>query len=492
MKRLFGLFFFITLLVLQACSRLAAGPDVVGSIVKIYSECYAYSYLAPWQLIDSESVIGSGCIIAGNRILTNAHVVANAKFIQVKRAGTEDKMQAEVEAIAHPCDLAILKVKDPKFFDGSRPLDIGNLVAIRDRVTAYGFPEGGEELSLTEGIVSRIEVHKYAHGEASLLCGQIDAAINDGSSGGPVIKDGRVVGIAFQAGSGENISYMVPSTVVQHFLEDVKDGKYDGFPSLEISWQAMENRHLRSKCGLDPSQSGVLINRIYPGSPVEGLLKTGDVVQSVAGRAVANDGTVEFRKNERTIFYQRVQEFFIGDTIQLEVLRNGETLSIPIKLTLPINSTRLVPHFQYDVQPSYFILGGLVFQRLTLNYLRLWDENNAPSHLRSYYFYGEPSRDRRNVIILTSVLADETNLGYQDMTESVIVLANGRTISTLVDLVDAVESNTQPYHVFMNEHGKEIVLDREKAVQRHPLILKRYKIDSDRSEDLKARTKTAF
>ena len=219
--------------------------DIVGSIVKVYSRCYPYSYESPWLLAAEESGTGSGCIISGNRILTSAHVVANAKFIQVKRAGGRDKAQAEVEVIGHQCDLAVLRVKDPLFFEGAVPLAPGPLVSVRDRVTVYGFPEGGEELGTTEGIVSRVELQRYAHSRIRLLCGQMDAAINPGSSGGPVIMDGRIVGIAFQALGGENISYMVPSPVIEHFLKDIEDGDFDGLPGLGLVVQSLENPDLR-------------------------------------------------------------------------------------------------------------------------------------------------------------------------------------------------------------------------------------------------------
>jgi S1-C subfamily serine protease len=475
----------LLLLLNPSCSRLSAGPDIVGSIVKVFSESYGYNYQAPWQLDSAESATGSACIIAGNRILTNAHVVANAKFIQVKRAGAKDKVEAEVEIVAHECDLAVLKVKDRSFFEGARALDVGPLVDLRDRVTVYGFPEGGEELSTTEGIVSRVEVNSYAHSGARLLCGQIDAAINAGNSGGPVVKDGRIVGVAFQAGRGENISYMVPAPVIRHFLKDVEDGRYDGIPSLEISTQELENPDLRAKHGMAAGQSGVLVISVYPRSPAEGVLRPGDIIMSVEQKDVASDGTVEFRRNERTVFSERVQEFFIGDTIRLGVLRDGKPVTLAVKLTVPVNATRLVPRSQYDVQPSYVIVGGLVFQRLTANYLELWEKGEAPPDLLNEYYYGEPTKDRRSVIILSSVLADEINIGYQDMSDAVIVRANGRPLSTLPDLVAAVAANTGPFHVFVDDHGKEIVIGREKAAARGELILKRYKIDADRSADLR-------
>jgi S1-C subfamily serine protease len=479
----------LAVLIVLACGRLAAEQNILSSVIKVYAESYPFNYQSPWTLDSPLSVTGSGSIIDGGRILTSAHVVADAKFIQVKRAGGEEKYVAEVEIIAHECDLALLRVKDKTFFEGISPLAIGALVNLRDRVTVYGFPSGGEELSTTEGIVSRIEIRGYTHSRNWLLCGQIDAAINPGSSGGPVIKDGRIVGIAFQAGRGQNISYMVPAPVIDHFLRDIKDGTYNGIPSLEITWQEIENADMRSKLQLKAGQSGVLVTAVRPGSPVEGRVERGDVILSIDGRRIAGDGTVEFRENERTLYYFYIQEHFIGDTLDLEVLRDGRVLKLPIKLTVPINATLLVPNFQYDVQPSYFIIGGLVFQRLTGNYITMFGERGSPAYLQSFAFYDEPTPDRKNIVVLTGVLADEMNMGYESLTETVVFKANGRNVASLPDLVEAVETNTGPFHVFVDFTGREIVIDRAKAKERGALILKRYKIDADRSDDLKTKAK---
>jgi S1-C subfamily serine protease len=133
-------------------------------------------------------------------------------------------------------------------------------------------------LGITEGVVSRVEHRKYAHSNTYLLTCQIDAAINPGSIGGPVIKDDKIIGVAFQAGSGENIDYMVPAPFINHFSEDIKDGKYNGIPSLGISWQKMENPDIKRKFGMTAKQTGVLVNTIYPDSPARGVLKPGDII----------------------------------------------------------------------------------------------------------------------------------------------------------------------------------------------------------------------
>jgi len=207
-----------------------AERDIKDAVVKIYSVTNKYDYYEPWQKRGQVSRNGSGCIISGKRILTNAHVVANQTFIQVRRAGEARKYTAEVKVVAHECDLAILIVNEDSFFSGVKPIDIGSLAEIRDKVAVYGFPEGGDKLSITEGVVSRVENRKYTHSMAELLACQIDAAINSGNSGGPVIRGDKLVGVAFQSRSGndaENIGYMVPTPVVDHFLTDIRDGSYD-------------------------------------------------------------------------------------------------------------------------------------------------------------------------------------------------------------------------------------------------------------------------
>jgi S1-C subfamily serine protease len=478
------------ILILFISSFSFAQTNITSSIVKIYTVYNKHSYFRPWQMMGQESLSGSGCIIEGNRILTNAHVVADAMFIQVKRAGTAKKYTAELEIVAHECDLAILKVKDKSFFDGAVPIEIGELPEVGDTVATYGFPAGGEELAFTEGVVSRVEHRNYSHSKANLLCCQIDAAINPGSSGGPVIKEDEIIGVAFQAGYGENIGYMVSVPVINHFLEDFKDGKYDGIPSLGISWQKIENPDMRLYYKMQEEHTGVLLNKIYPGSPAIGILRPGDIVLSVDGMDVANDGTILFRENERTFFGFVIQNKFIGETAEFEILREGKVLKEKMKLTIPINFCRLVTHEQYDEVPRYYIAGGLVFQPLTENYINVrFDDDEYISdyifNLLPYYDSGEPTEERREIVMLASVLADEINVGYHDLLDIVVSHVNGNKVSTLEDLIAAVEGNKGVYHMFVDERGKEIVLDRKKMDIRNELILKRYQINSDRSEDLR-------
>jgi hypothetical protein len=142
-------------------------------------------------------VTGSGVIIEGKRILTNAHVVLYAGQIQVQANQAGDKIAATVVAIAPGIDLAVLKLDDESFFEKRPPIARASLLPeIKDTVLAYGFPAGGTSLSITKGIVSRIEFVPYNFPVSGLRI-QIDAAINPGNSGGPTLAGDKMVGLAF-------------------------------------------------------------------------------------------------------------------------------------------------------------------------------------------------------------------------------------------------------------------------------------------------------
>jgi len=490
--------FFLRLIWIIALSSFVVPPalaqnNIKESIVKIYTVSNKHNYQEPWQMKGLESSSGSGCIIRGNRILTNAHVVSDQTFIQVRKSGEAKKYVAQVEIVAHECDLALLRVEDDSFFNGTDPLELGSLANIGDTVAVYGFPKGGDKLSITEGVVSRVEHTHYAHSGAFLLTCQIDAAINAGNSGGPVIRNNKIVGIAFQGlnpKSTQNIGYMIPVPVISHFLKDREDGKYDGIPNLAISFQYMESPDLRAKFSLVKEQTGVLVVKIYPGSSARGILEPGDVILSIEGSNIENDGTVEFRNGERTSFAYVLQNKYINDTVELSILREGKIINVQITLTDLFYHDFLVPRAQYDVAPSYYIVGGFVFVPLTENYLREngkdWDIYSE-SNLLNYRFYEEPRDDRRSVVILAKVLADKINLGYHDEENVIISSVNGRKISTINDLISAFEEHEGKYHAIVDEYGRTIILDKKKADENNRRILNKYSITYDRSENLRER-----
>jgi len=474
----------VVLSALAFCGEVFAGPSEIP--VKILTVKNPPSYHQPWQNLGRHAANGTGFIIDGNRVLTSAHVVSNAVFIHVRRAGKTEKFPAEVEYFDHESDLALLKIEDEAFFAGVETLPLGKLPDVRDKVAVYGFPDGGDKLSITEGVVSRIEHINYSYSGAFLLACQIDASINTGNSGGPVIFENEIVGVAFQGMNFnyENIGYMVPSPVIRQFLKDAEDGVINGVPDLGITMQRLESPFLREYFQLTEKENGALVNRVLPGSPAEGLLQSEDVILSVQGYDVAYDGTIEFRKGQRTYFGYILQNRQIGDVADFAIKRGGRNLSVVIPLTKESGHTRLV-QLWHEQKPKYYIFGGLVFQPLSLNYLyefgglTNWFQA-APVELMNYYLNGELEFKGQEIVILSQVLADKTNIGYHELGDNVVRVVNGERVDSFNHFISLVEGARSKYLIIEFNLGTKVIVDRLEMLRNTESITKKYGINADR------------
>jgi S1-C subfamily serine protease len=455
-------------------------------VVKVYATRLLPQNGAPWRPGTPSAVSGSGFVVDGARILTNAHVVRGATFVQVRRYGDAERATARVLHVSDEADLALLAVDEPQFFDSMKPLELGSLPELRQEVVVVGFPIGGDTLSITRGVVSRIEHQTYVHGHVSLLAGQIDSAVNAGNSGGPVLAMGKVVGVAMQGNEqADNIAYMVPAPVVRRFLEDVGDGRYDGIPGSGLRWQRLEARDLRRRYGLPPEGGGVLILETARGADSDRVFEPGDVLLSVNGQAIGADGTIEFRENERTDFELLLQQGQVGERVAVELFREGRSLEAELVLESPGKRGKLVPGPVGGEPPSYFIFGGMAFCSLTTSYLKAWREwwNTAPKHLLNL-LDRYPSFEGERKVVLCGIMPAGVNVGYQGLLERLIETVDGQPVQNLRHFVEVVEGTETGLLLLETHAGEQIALDRERARREGPRILALYQVASDRSGDL--------
>ncbi len=480
----------LPLLLLTAVSAPAASNDrdMRRATVQIHFTASSPDYSQPWQPGRQGGGTGSGVVIEGRRILTNGHVVANAAYLSVRKSGDIKKYPARVAFAGHDGETAVITVDDESFFEGTVAAKFGGLPYQRDKVAVYGYPIGGSDLSVTEGIVSRVGVTHYAHSSRGLLAVQTDAAINPGNSGGPVFRDGRLVGIAFQHSAGaQNIGYVVPVPIIERFLKDIKDGRYDGIPDLGVWWQSTENDGLRKTLRLPMDNSGVLVTKVAYGASAWDALKEGDALLSIDGVKIGQDGTIPFRDDERIDFSDLVSRRQVGEKVDAVVVRDGKerVVKIPMK-----PSADLVPGPRYDEKPSYFIAGGIVFMPLTD---ALINARGAGFRVRSLSADGMPVPERTEVVVISHVLAHDFNRGYHNWSMAPVTRVNGRLIGDLKDLVEAFDARRDGSHELECEHysgygenkGARIVLDAAQAAKVMPAILARYGVPADRSEDLR-------
>jgi len=471
----------------------------LAAVVKVWCVHSRPNFSLPWQRKKQVRSSGSGfCIDLKRRaILTNAHCIEWQAQVKVQRRGSDVKHLAKVLHVGWDCDCAVLTCEEDEFWEGMQAVELSKQTPhLEDPVLCVGFPVGGDTMSVTSGVISRIEVMMYAQTTSELLGIQIDAAINDGNSGGPAFNEaGECLGMAFQslsAEKAENIGYVIPTVVIMHFLNDLlKHGKYTGFPTLGVEMQPMENGHLRESLGMEAKQKGILITRVAPTSAVAKLLRANDVLLSFEGEPIANDGTVRFRKHERVAFSWLVAQKFYGEPARLQVLRDGKVVDIEIGDFHP--EAPIVPVHLFNVKhqgPSYIIVAGLVFTNLSVPFLRSefgeeWD-CEAPVELVHSVMYQRAQAPGESIVVLTQLLAHDLTVGYEDLENVVLFTINGEKVRNLhhtKELIDGCESN---FLRFGLQSNLMLILKTELARKATDEVLAQHGIPSAMSPDLAA------
>ena len=464
---------------------------IENAVVKIFATHSNPDLFKPWAKQTPQEVTGSGVVIEGKRILTNAHVVLYASQVKVQTNQGSEKIFATVEAIAPGIDLAVLKLEDETFFNNHPPLERAHTIPeVKDAVMAYGFPVGGSNMSITKGIVSRIEFVGYKHSVSGLRI-QIDAAINPGNSGGPAVVDGKMIGLAFsQLGKAQNIGYIIPCEEIEIFLEDIADGMYDGKPALFDELQTLENAALRSFLQIDKDVSGIVVHEpADKGAPYP--LKKLDVITRIGGNIVDNEGMVKLNPNLRIHFRYFVQKLAEKGRVPLTVVRGGKALSVDV----PVAATR--PHLMPSLNgsyPSFFVYGPLVFSKATVEFIGGLTSANkdfftalsiAGSPLATR-LGDTPAFDGEELVVISSPFFPHRLVkGYSRRVGEVVRTVNDIAIKNLKHLVEVLrDSKTDFIKIeFLLRHSETMIFPRKDMVNATEEILRDNGIRSQGSPD---------
>jgi hypothetical protein len=368
------------------------------------------------------------------------------------------------------------------FWEGKESLRLSSeLPRLDDNVTCIGFPVGGENISVTRGVVSRIDVNNDG-----LLRVQIDAAINPGNSGGPVLgAQGMVVGVATgHLKNASNIGYIIPTAVLDQFLQcaETPGCSYSGVASLGIGRvQSLESPALRKQLGLQPGfTGGVRVPAVWPLGPSIGKLQVDDVLVSVDGVEIGQDATVPLRGNERIHFSHLITKHLAGrEAVKLGVRRKGSDLEVEVQLE---PDRWLVPRLDgFDAAPEYAIFGGLVFVPLSQPWAELKGHDRFARALVLQHWGVALPEEGRQIIVLSKVLAHQCNVGYHGLTCMVLHSFNGTAIGNLAQLAREVTTCSQLTYTFeflrTGSDGKElVVLDREECARAEVDVLEQHLI----------------
>jgi len=472
----------LTMFVLMCCcSGNAGAADLTKTskaVVKLFVTHQSWNLRQPWTKQGSYSSSCTGFFIEQG-ILTNAHCVTDSTYIQVELPGVPDKLEAVRKAINYQVDLALIELKDQTQRPDIEPITFDDLPALRNKVVTVGYPTGGRQVSYTEGVVSRIDVMKYAYSNVASLMVQTDAAINSGNSGGPVFSDqtGASLGVATQRSSrGEAIGYFIPTPVVKQFLADIADSSVEGIPSLGIFFQPMENPALRESMLMQGDQSGARVLMIAKGSSSDGILKRDDVLLNIDGHPVYNDGRVPFRGDGKISMSYHVVTHQVGESIGVTILRDGNEK----KVTIPLKDldVYIIPSMpEFEKKPRYFEIGGMVFTAVEPRYIKTLGKR-VPRSIQEFYGVVLGELDIDELVVISTVFDASVNKGYRGRVENIQVTEiNGHKIRRLEDVQAAFENGKQRrFDTITLSDRSRIVLDRKQVEVEEPTIRQRYTI----------------
>ncbi|MDD5521350.1 MAG: trypsin-like peptidase domain-containing protein [Kiritimatiellae bacterium] len=464
---------------------LSGETDLRESVVKIYITAQRPDYSMPWQSLPPGNGSGSGFIINKRRILTNAHVVSDIRFLQVQKDGDARRYPAKVAFIGHDCDLAVLTVEDPTFFEGTKAVRFSDsLPALNNEVTVLGYPTGGARLSITRGVVSRIDYSIYTHSGADQhLVLQVDAAINPGNSGGPIVFKNKVAGLAFQGLMfAENIGYGIPVPVIQHFLDDISDNKYDGYPELGAAYLETTNPALCRDLGMPPNKTGIVVYYLDPFGSAIGCLKPRDVLFSIDGYKIESDGTVLLNDNN-VPFAELLERKQCGQSVVFKVWRDNTEIevNVPLKISADPFAYRNI----YDKLPEYYIFAGLIFSPLNRECLRAANRHSHDRNVNQLNYYSQYAKidnlnkDRDEFVVLVRQLPHPVNTYTQSFLNGIVTAVNGINIRNLHDLKTAMTKPLNGFHVIkFAGMDDSLILDAVATVKANEEILLRYGVPS--------------
>ncbi len=456
-------------LVLLATTATAAddkpGKDVRRSVVRVLATQRLPDLLKPWHKQSPAEVAGSGVVLDGKRLLTNAHIVQYASQVYVQPFQESDRFAAKVVRIEPSIDLAVLQVEEDAFFK-DRPAvpRAAELPEVKDAVTVYGYPVGGSSLAVTRASVARIGLTAYGLGdyfglpEIGLQI-QIDGAINPGNSGGPALVKDRMVGLVYGSfPEGQNIGYLIPNEEIDTFLKG--DGR--GKPYLTGFVQPLQNEALRRKMQLDRKTRGLLVRRPSSDAPSYPL-KAGDILTRIGTFDIDNDGQVRVKDNLRLSWSYLVPKLARKDAVPLTVLRQGK----PQQIEVPVvrSSRRLVKPLgnQY---PAYFVWGPLVFSPATTALamgIGGHVPDDSPLFLRRNADAAFPGEE---LVVVVTMLPHRLSKGYADPVGQVVRAVNGTPVRNLRHLVETLRDAKGPFvEIEFHEKSSEVlVFDRKEVL----------------------------
>ena len=439
-----------------------------------------YSYIQPWARSERK-VYKTGVVIADHQIITTAEGLNDQTVIRLQKEGGGFFSEGRIVWIDYQSNLAALTTDEKEFWTGLQAASLADPVPVNAPVRIQRWAE--ERLESRQGDIERVTVDNSAMSFVSVPVLKVDSTISNAGSSDAVTSGNRLVGLA--TGQDGDVVTAIPSSFISSIVNARRNGTFTGLGYFDFTWEPVQNPLALEYLKLPGAPRGVIVDQTGLKPGVESLIKMRDVILQIDGFDIDAQGNYRDPQYKKLVLENLSSRGkWAGQDCKIKVWRDGKEMDITYKLPLAEYSDELVPQQSFDQAPQYVLAGGFVFTQLTDAYLRSWGaawRQRAPFRL-AFYDTKKVKPERTERVVLSQVLPDKVNIGYETLRNTVIDEVNGVKIGKISDLVTALKSPVNGFDVFKFASGEPVqmaVLDASEIDTANQNVMTRFHIPVD-------------
>ena len=451
-------------------------------LLKSYQQ--SFDWLTPWEKREIRTQTGMALVVRlplmknsetagtfqnqGLHLLTTAEMVADATLLEVTRKDIRQPFQAKLVLMDYAANLALLNIEDSNFWDGLKPIEWSPVKSKSkaDTENIYSFKiKSTQEWEVESGTIELMTVGHRGVSDAWLPLLKL-SGISKSGQGFPLLQDNETVGMILEA--GKDGAKAIPTQMLIEFLAHAGSASYKSLAHRGFSWRRLPQRSTADYFQIPQELPGIWISRILPYGTGSDVLQRGDYLTKIGKWPLSHDGKIQHSEWGLSLFdLLFLDQLKVGDSLELELIRDGKPLVLPTRVSAYEEDGRTVPLKRVGHPPRYVIQGGFLFQELSLNYLSMWGANwrsRAPVRLRLFLEQNKTvlmddnyknvkaksasknTESAPRVVLVTQVIPDEINIGYQKLSNAIVLRINGQEIRRLKDVGEAFLNPETEFH----------------------------------------------